>query len=469
MPFELPDAEPVEDSPDTSAIDPHQVESLVNGFIAGKQGMLFDAPDSYYRTTGADAVSGAPAVVDRLNTLRQATLDQAGDDATRAALEPRLDAHLDDAFDGISRHVETQREVFHRQTLADRQGLIQRAATLEYDNDAKVAGLAAAQAGAAQQLAHLDGVAPDSPESAAIGDAARSQILRTAIDQRIASAKPQQAIDLFDKVKAALTPADRRALEVPIGAASDDARTDDWLARETAKNGPPLTERAGLDDALSDTQRQILQAKIAAQESAAESSRVATVKGLDDQLAAATSAIATQPAQYKAGTLNALANAYDDASSPEQADATRRLAGTEALLVPFAQASVASQQRQLATMSGPERTTAESIMTQQAAAFAKDPYAAGTALYPSVGPALPEDDVQGRLQQARMIEAMRGAPAPTDATAGQPVPMPPDRVSTDGQPSQASNPNIVLAADEPSKALLVSSPSVTRRFESAPT
>jgi hypothetical protein len=355
--FQLPepvDAPPAP-SPDPSTVDPHQVESLVNGFIARKQAALFDAPDAYYRTAGADAVNGAPAIVDRLDTLRQATLDQAGDDATRAALEPRLD----DALDGIARHVETQRDVFHRQTLTDRQTLIQRAA----------------------------------------------------IDQRIANAKPQQAIDFYDKVKAALTPADRRQLEVPIGAATDDARTDAWLARESAKDGPPLTERAGLDDALSDTQRQILQAKIAARDSAAESSRVATVKGLDDQLAAATTAIATQPSQYRAGTLNALAQAYDDAGAPEQAADTRRLAGTEAILVPFAQASVAAQQRQLATMTGPERTMAEAIMTQQAAAFAKDPYAAGTALYPSVGPQLPEDDVQGRLRQARMIEVMRGGAA----------------------------------------------------------
>src|SRR5580698_9187956 len=153
--FQMPepvDEPPTDTSPDTSAVDPHQVESLVNGFIANKQAALFDAPDAYYRTSSADAVTGAPAIVGQLDALRHATLDQAGDDATRAALEPRLDAHLDDALDGIARHVETQRDVFHRQTLSDRQGLIQRAATLESDNDAKVAGLAAAQAGAAQQL-----------------------------------------------------------------------------------------------------------------------------------------------------------------------------------------------------------------------------------------------------------------------------------------------------------------------------
>src|SRR5580658_2063687 len=114
--FQMPDpadAVPTDTSPDTSAVDPHQVESLVNGFIANKQAALFDAPDAYYRTSGADAVTGAPAIVGQLNALRQATLDSVGDDATRTALEPRLDAHLDDALDGISRHVETQRDVFN--------------------------------------------------------------------------------------------------------------------------------------------------------------------------------------------------------------------------------------------------------------------------------------------------------------------------------------------------------------------
>ena len=51
---------------------------------------------------------------------------------------------------------------------------------------------------------------------------------------------------------------------------------------------------------------------------------------------------------------------------------------------------------------------AETIMNHQADAFAKDPYATGTALYPDVGPALAEEDSEGRLRQARMIETMRG-------------------------------------------------------------
>ena len=317
-------------------VDDHRVEGLVNGFISAKQDALFTAPDAYYRQQGRDALDGAPAIAQRLQDLRTATLDQARDDGERAALARRLDAHLDDAMDGIGRHLDAQRLVFQRNTLGTRQALIRRAAELEHDNDDKIAGLAEAHAGAAQELARLDGVDPDSAEGAAIGAAARSQILRTAIDQRIASAKPQQAVDFYDKVKASLTPDDRRALELPIGAATDDAATDAWLAREQAKDGPPLSERAGLDDGLSDRQRLILRAKIGVRESAAESRRVATVKSLDDQLAAAAKAIATQPAQYRIGTLNALAKAYADAGEPEQANDTRRLASMESVLGLFA-------------------------------------------------------------------------------------------------------------------------------------
>jgi hypothetical protein len=51
---------------------------------------------------------------------------------------------------------------------------------------------------------------------------------------------------------------------------------------------------------------------------------------------------------------------------------------------------------------------AEAILRHQEDAFANDPYAAGTALYPDVGSALPEENTEGRLRQERMIEARRG-------------------------------------------------------------
>src|SRR6185312_17496885 len=97
--------------PPPPPVDDHRVEDLVNGFIAAKQDALFEAPDAYYRTEGADAVDGAPAIAQRLQDLRSTKLEQARDDGERAALDLRLNAHMDDAMDGIGRHVEAQQVV----------------------------------------------------------------------------------------------------------------------------------------------------------------------------------------------------------------------------------------------------------------------------------------------------------------------------------------------------------------------
>src|SRR4051812_34441108 len=100
----MPRAEPPP-PPDLSSVDPHRIEGLVNRFIAGKQDALYTAPDAFFRQAGADAVDGAPGVLGRLADLRQSTLDQAQDDNERTVLGPRLDLHVDDARDGIDRHV----------------------------------------------------------------------------------------------------------------------------------------------------------------------------------------------------------------------------------------------------------------------------------------------------------------------------------------------------------------------------
>jgi hypothetical protein len=83
-------------------------------------------------------------------------------------------------------------------------------------------------------------------------------------------------VTLYDRVKAALSPADRRALALPLGVATDEAAADAWLARETGQDGAPLADRA---DTLSDPQGLILRARIAARDSAEESRRFATERG----------------------------------------------------------------------------------------------------------------------------------------------------------------------------------------------
>jgi len=75
-------------------IDPDRIEGLQNGFLAATQQALHTAPDAFYRTTGQEAVEGAPALQQRRSQLRDDTLAQAKDDNERAALAPRLDANL---------------------------------------------------------------------------------------------------------------------------------------------------------------------------------------------------------------------------------------------------------------------------------------------------------------------------------------------------------------------------------------
>ena len=82
---------------------------MVNRFIAGKQEALFTAPDAFYRLEGAEALQGRPTIAHRLLALRTATLEQARNDSERSALDGRLDLQLDDAMDGIDRHVTEQR------------------------------------------------------------------------------------------------------------------------------------------------------------------------------------------------------------------------------------------------------------------------------------------------------------------------------------------------------------------------
>jgi hypothetical protein len=177
--FHYPEWLPVAEPPLPPPVDDHRVEALVNSFIAGKQEALFTAPDAFYRLEGNDAVQGQPAIARRLQAVRAATLEQARHEGERAALDRRLDLHVDDAMDGIDRHVAEQRRVHQRQVVSERQALIQRAAELEHDNDDKIAGLAEANASAAVELARMTG----EPEGPAI-ESARSAIWYAAINQR---------------------------------------------------------------------------------------------------------------------------------------------------------------------------------------------------------------------------------------------------------------------------------------------
>jgi hypothetical protein len=361
-------------------VDDHRVEALVNRFIAGKQEALFTAPDAFYRLEGDDAVQGRPAIADRLQALRAATLDLARDDGERAALGPRLDLHVDDATDGIDRHVAEQRRVHQRQVVSERQALIQRAAELEHDNDHKIVALAEANASAARARARVDGIGPDSPEDAAAVLGARSSILRTAINERIANGKGAQALALFDRVKDQLAPADRQSLDAPVQAARYDQLTDQWIDRESKTDGPPLQKRLEADSSIPSDAKPIARAKLDARESAAESARAAKVQALDDEVRDAFRLLPANPDAYRLGTLARLADAYAAAGEPQKAAEAWQLALQEPFLRAFARVSPDRQQKLIDSLPAENRPAAEAIRRGQAETFAQDSAGHSTAL-----------------------------------------------------------------------------------------
>jgi hypothetical protein len=390
----FPSAEPPLPSP---PVDNHRIEALVNRFIAGKQEALFTAPNAFYRLQGSDAVEHAPSAVQRLKDLRATTLEGARDDGERAALGPRLDLHIDDANDGIDRHVAEQRRVHKQQILSERQALIRRAAELEHDNDDKIAGLAEANASTALELAQMSGDA-EGP----VVHAARSTIWRTAIEHRLAGGKDPQAIALFDHVKDKLAPADRLSLDTPLQTAQYKEAADRWLARETGTDGPPLRDRLDADPNLPPEAKHIVRAQADARESADESARAAKVQALDDEYAGLLRTQTFNPRAYRPGSLARLADAYDAAGEPNKAARTRQMAAQDAVIVPFGLASPDKQQRMIDEQpEGELRDTMIAVQSGQAEAFARDPFAAGTTIYKEVGAPAPINDVASRIRQAR--------------------------------------------------------------------
>jgi hypothetical protein len=410
--FEIPEWLLPAPPPPAPPADDHRIEEMVNHFIAGKQEALFTAPDAFYRLEGVDAIDGQPAINDRLQALRAATLDLARDDSERAALGPRLDLHIDDAADGIDRHVAAQRRVYQRQVVAQRQALIQRAAELEHDNDAKILGLAEANATAAREGARMDGIAPDSPQEAAAILGARSDILRRAIDERIANRKGAQALALFDQVKDQLSPADRLSLDTPVQATRLDQAADQWIARETGTDGPPLQERLAADPDLPSDAKSIVRAKLDARESADESARVAKVQALDDEAREALRILPTKPGAYPRGTFARLSDAYDIAGEPQKAAEMRQLALQEPFLRAFAQSSPDRQQKLIDSLAPQDRSAAEAIQGDQSEAPARDASIGATALGDEIASPSRIEALDDDIETGRLLDAIYGGGQP---------------------------------------------------------
>ena len=247
--------------------------------------------------------------------------------------------------DGIDRHVAEQRRVYQRQVVSQRQALIQRAAELEHDNDDKIMGLAEANATAAGEGARMDGIAADSPEEAAailgcaLGHPAQGHRRAHRQPQRPPGAGPVRPGQ--GPARAGRPPGARH----PVQATRLDQAADQWITRETGTDGPPLQERLDADPDLPSAAKPIVRAKLDARESADESTRVAKVQALDDELHRGLHAPDLQSECLQAGHVRRLANAYEARRRAERAEFARRMSGQDTFIATFTQLS-SEKQRQ---------------------------------------------------------------------------------------------------------------------------
>jgi hypothetical protein len=103
-----PPAPEPQPSPEEAEANDVRVRDLNNQFIDYKQQVLFTAPLAFLRQQGSDAITGAEATEQTLDTLRQQTLDQTANVHQRTRLGGMLDWHVADAKGMINRHVAQQ-------------------------------------------------------------------------------------------------------------------------------------------------------------------------------------------------------------------------------------------------------------------------------------------------------------------------------------------------------------------------
>jgi len=219
-----------------------RVQELANGFISGQQFTLYTDKDAFYRKKGQDAINGAQGATDKLLELKKETIGLAANDYQRRRLATMLDAQVNEATNGISRHVAVQSQEWQKSVAEGRQALLRNQAALDHNDVDKVEGLAAAAEGTAREQAKQAGVPGTDAETAMVVKA-RSDILTTAITQRLQSGDNRSALALYDKVKHRLDERDSIKLASVMKSTATDVAAEDWIGRNAPSNLPAAVKQ----------------------------------------------------------------------------------------------------------------------------------------------------------------------------------------------------------------------------------
>ena len=250
--FDLPAFAPPQPDPPPPPVDPAvarqrrivddtTVEQEINRVMGEKRDLLFDRPDAFHRTQGADAIHAAPVATQRLLDLKGAALDATDNDFQRRKLADALDAHVFLARDGIARHVAEQSLVWQRKTALDRIDLLVKEAALHHTiDDGRSDAMAEAAANAARAHARVGDIPPLTEVEEQAAASARSRVLAATVQARIDAGNTEGATQFYERNQDQLTADHAQSLGDQLQGLrrTDDARA---YAAQLAPPVPPAS------------------------------------------------------------------------------------------------------------------------------------------------------------------------------------------------------------------------------------
>jgi hypothetical protein len=219
---------------------------LQNQFLDRQRQILHTGPEAFLGKTGRAAVLAAPDVLTQLESLRQATLGLAGNDAQRRLLSDALSNHAIAEHATVGRHAGEQSLAWQNQTATERLNQLNQQAAVDYGNPDAIGAYDRASESAARERARTLNYGPDSDEAQAEVDAARSAVWRSAIQSALDKQELQPAVDLHGQAGDRLTDDDAAVLDPQVDAAKEYQTGKDYLG---SLSMPGTQDLAALDAA----------------------------------------------------------------------------------------------------------------------------------------------------------------------------------------------------------------------------
>jgi hypothetical protein len=217
-----------------------RVQDLNNQFLNARRDILRTAPNAYYNQKGAEAISGAGAVTEKLKTIGEQIFGQAANGYQRQKLRPILDAHLAASADDMKGYVGEQQAAYARGVAAAAIETSQADAIADPPNMPNAVMRAE---GAAR--AYNRGQPPEIVESEA--RKAGASVIAGVIGDRLARNDPL-GVTLFRQYGERLESRDRRTLGAAAETLSNTVEAAAWLRdRSATLRTPAPTGDAALD------------------------------------------------------------------------------------------------------------------------------------------------------------------------------------------------------------------------------